>query len=316
MFTPTAVGIDVSGATLDAGILKGKTKSTTAFPNTREGIEALIVWLREQGIADAPVVLESTGSLHWLACLLLAEHGFSVCLINPLITKKYQRASVRNAKTDKIDALRLAEIGTLERELPRFFDTRETLSQKRYQSLLAKLSKTKQELSRAYNDAVKSADAIGISLDLACLESCLQQLEEAAVVLKKIIEGSADALAEKAAEIPGISRFQATVLSTAVQNRTFATRDQLTAFFGLDVAPRQSGQWRGKARLTKRGNPFYRQVLFQIGWGLMMNNPTYKVYYQSLRDRDKHYYTAIIATARKFLRYYFRLYQKDRQKIS
>ena len=118
MFTQMAVGIDVSGATLDAGILKGKTKGTNSFPNTREGIDAIIVWLREQGIADALVVLKSTGSLHWLACLLLAEHGFSVCLINPLITKKYQRASVRNAKTDKIDALRLAEIGILERDLP------------------------------------------------------------------------------------------------------------------------------------------------------------------------------------------------------
>ena len=161
---------------------------------------------------------------------------------------------------------------------------------------------------------MKSADAIGVSLDLSCLEACLKQLEEAVVVLRQIIEGSADELAEKVAGMPGISRFQATVLSTAIRNRTFDTRDQLTAFFGLDVAPRQSGQWRGKERLTKRGNPFYRQVLFQMGWGLMMNNPTYKEYYQSLRDRDKHYYTAIIATARKFLRHYFRLYQEDREK--
>ena len=82
----------------------------------------------------------------------------------------------------------------------------------------------------------------------------------------------------------------------------------------MDVCQRQSGQWRGAQRLSKRGNPYYRQVLFQIGWSLWRNNETYRQYFDSLRDRDKHYYTAIIATARKFLRHFFRLYQEFQEK--
>ena len=45
-----------------------------------------------------------------------------------------------------------------------------------------------------------------------------------------------------------------------------------------------------------------------------MNDPAYKEYYQSIRNRDKHYYTVIIATARKFLRHFFRLYQEFQEK--
>lgn len=44
-----------------------------------------------------------------------------------------------------MDAVRLAEIGQLEKGLPQFFDTGETLSAKRYHSLLAKLQKTRQQ---------------------------------------------------------------------------------------------------------------------------------------------------------------------------
>lgn len=304
------IGIDVSSDTLDVAVLVERQVTTSAFANTCSGVTDMIAWLRGQAVVTAPVIIESTGSLHWVACLLLSEAGFSVHLINPLLTKKYQRSSIRNAKSDPIDAKRLAEIGRLEDGLPRFLDTRETLSQRRYHSLLKQLQQTKQSLSRSYHDAIKAADAIGTTLQIDCLEGCLRQLEEAIEVLKSVIAQHADPLAEAAAAIPGISRFQASVLSTAIRHREFANREQLTAFFGLDVAVRRSGKWQGKEKLSKRGNAFYRHILFQIGWSLMMNNPVYKEYYDSLRDRDKHYYTAINATARKFLRQFFRLYRE------
>lgn len=303
-----SAGIDVSKQTLDAALIlaNGQVFQST-FPNSESGIQKILEWLTEHKFStDAPIVVESTGSLHWLVCLLLTEQGYSVRLINPIITRKYQAASIRNTKTDSVDALRLAEIGRLEQNLPCFFDTREQLSTKRYHSLLAKLQQVRQQLNRAYEDALEAGSSIGAELDLSCISVCLDQLAEAIKVLKRMIESSATDLAKKLAEIPGISLFQAAVLCTATEGRIFSNRDQLTAYFGLDVRQRQSGQWQGRQKLSKRGNPFYRHVLFQLGWSLQRNNPTYREYYEKLfKQEGKHYYTAILATARKFLRYFF-----------
>jgi transposase len=305
-----SVGIDVSKATLDIAILttKGVVLSKT-IPNETTAIEKLLPMLSSHNITSkTPVVIESTGSLHWLVCLLLTEHHYTVHLINPLLAKKYQKASIRDTKTDSIDAIRLAEIGRLERNLPVFFDTRELLSKKRYHSLLAKLIKVKQQLTVAYNDAQYAGESIGISLDLTCIEACLTQMKEAIEILKRMITEHPSDQAVTLATIPGVSLFQAVVLLTAVEGRTFQTRDQLVAFFGLDVRQRQSGMWTGRQTLSKRGNAFYRHILFQLGWSLQRNNPEYHAYYEHLyKERNKHYYTALLATARKFLRYMFTL---------
>ena len=138
-------------------------------------------------------------------------------------------------------------------------------------------------------------------------------IQEAMEILKKMISKQASPLAKELAKISGISLFQATTLCLATENRVFETRDQLIAFFGLDVRQRQSGMWRGTQRLSKRGNPYLRKILFQLGWSLCMNNPEYKEYYNhQYKEKDKHYYTAIIATARKFLRYYFAILKNSK----
>jgi len=120
-----------------------------------------------------------------------------------------------------------------------------------------------------------------------------------------ITDQASDAAKELSA-IPGISLFQAAVLCTAVEGRSFASKDQLVAFFGLDIRVQQSGAWRGKERLSKRGNSYYRQILFQLGWSLQRNNEIFRQYFDHVyREQEKHYYTALLATARKFLRYFY-----------
>jgi transposase len=42
--------------------------------------------------------------------MFLFNKGYDVKVINPIITNKYSRASIRKCKTDKIDSRILAEI--------------------------------------------------------------------------------------------------------------------------------------------------------------------------------------------------------------
>ena len=327
---PRSVGIDVAKAKIDVAIISrsdqltqsGESKSKTGiktkqFKNrTEQDMINLAVWLETNGVSkNTPIVVESTGSYHWLSCLILSDKGFKVHLINPLITKRYERSSIRGAKTDTVDAKRLAEIGIIEDNLPIFFDSKESLSTKKYHSLYAKIIKIKQQLTRCYKDALESAEVIGVSLNLDSIEDCLNQIKTTLKILRQIIEANTSEMASKLADTRGISKFQASILCSAVEGRSFQNRDQLIAFFGLDVRVKESGTWRGKAKLSKRGNSFYRMILFQLGWSLSKNNEKFAEYYQRLRDDGKHYYTCLIATARKFLKYFYAYYLRPQMKI-
>lgn len=312
---PQSVGIDVAKAKVDVAILWNmtETKSKQFKNQTEDDMKELVAWLKENNVSkDIPIIVESTGSYHWLSCLLLSEAGFCVHLINPLITKRYERSSIRGAKSDTVDAKRLAEIGIIEKNLPLFFDSRESLSAKKYHSLYAKIQKVKQQLERSYKDAFESAESIGISLNIDSIKDCLRQIEETLQILRKIIEDNISQTAKELAEIKGISKFQASVLCNAVEGRIFDNKNQLIAFFGLDIQVKQSGTWKGKEKLSKRGNSFYRMILFQLGWSLARNNEQFKEYYLRLRNDGKHYYTCIIATARKFLRFFFVYYLSEK----
>lgn len=312
-----SVGIDIAKAKVDVAIIlnnpdsgSGSEVKTRTFANqTEKDMEFLVNWLKENGVdGKTPIVIESTGSYHWLSCILLSEQGFLVHLINPLLTKRYEKASIRGAKTDRVDAKRLAEIGIIEEDLPLFFDSRQSLSSKKYHSLYAKIKKVYQTLKRTYEDALESGRSIGLSLELGSIEDCLKQMESTLRVLREIIEENTSPISKELSKIKGISSFQASILCNAISGKTFNNKDKLIAFFGLDIRGKQSGMWRGKEKLSKRGNSFYRMILFQLGWSLVMNNEEFKAYYQRLRSQDKHYYTCLIATARKFLRFFYAHY--------
>ena len=76
---------------------------------------------------ESRVIMESTGNYHAPVAHFLHDAGFYVCVVNPLVTKNYRNNRVREAKTDKIDAVKLANYGIeYWHELRRFFPEAET----------------------------------------------------------------------------------------------------------------------------------------------------------------------------------------------
>jgi transposase len=311
-----SAGIDVSKAKLDIHLLLADKEGVRfTVPNTPEGIRKIGAAFQKYGVTESvPVIIESTGDCHLLLCLLLAREGFAVRLINPLITKKYQHSSIRGGKTDKIDARRLAQIGIMEDEkhLPLFAETAASVSRKKLLSLLKKLQETKQQLSRSagqWQATAKTLAPFGFpQTEIPEMQQALKAIAAAIRSLEALISDRAAAAlpaVTELAKLKGISLTQAAIMLTGLEGKTFANRDQLAAFTGIDVRPRESGKWQGQRKLTKRGNAFLRKTLFQIGWSLKMHNEEYRKYYEKLRARGIHYYGAIIATARKFLRFLF-----------
>jgi transposase len=308
-----SVGIDVGKAKLDvACVREDRTSIHQVFINTEKGIASLARLLKQQRTAvTVPCVLEATGDYHLLAALMLSKGGYAVKCINPLITKKYCRASVRDAKSDKIDSKRLAEIGLIEEHLPAFADTKDAIAARKLLSSIAHLERVRQQLMGHLQVLEETGKALGIrdghrdtERALLCIE---RQIETYRARMCAAAPQEAKALADT---MPGLSHEQAAVLLVALGDKVFENRDQLVAFVGLDVRVRQSGKWQGKQILSKRGNGYLRKVLFQIGWSLKMHNEEYRRAYLAMRARGKNYKTCVIAMARKFLRFLFAFYWK------
>ncbi len=97
------VGIDVSKETLDVQVLNG---SSQQFPNTSQGHQTLVAWLKPESIAR--VVLEATGGYERLAVAALVAAELPVVVANPRQVRDFAKGIGLLAKTDRIDAYALA----------------------------------------------------------------------------------------------------------------------------------------------------------------------------------------------------------------
>ena len=91
---------------------------------------------------EVRVVCESTGYYHWSLVNPLLQQGIWVSVLTPIITNKFSKNSLRNAKTDKIDSKKIATYGLMYWDTltcsPQFgvvFDELRTYSRQYYQYL-------------------------------------------------------------------------------------------------------------------------------------------------------------------------------------
>jgi len=310
-----SVGIDVSKDKLDVSLLLKDGKSRQdQFTNTVQGIKAIVSLLRKQGTnKTVPCVIESTGNYHLQSSLIITQAGFRVKVINPLITKKYQKSSIRNAKSDPIDARRLAQIGALESSLPAFKAKTSDIAARKLVMYLSHLERVKQQMMASLKQLQETRKLLRIKVNLKPIEKALGLIQKQIEMINHSLCDHSPARAKTLArECPGLSPEKMAVLSCYLAGKSFTHRDQLVAYVGLDVALRRSGKWAGREKLSKRGEPYLRKILFQIAWGLKQHNPVYKQYYERLyHEKNKHYTTALIAVARKFLRFIFACYVQE-----
>ena len=108
-----SVGIDVSKGKSMVCIMKpGGEVLKTPFEmlHSMESILHLVK-LIDSYDEEVRVILEDTGHYHLPVVTLLVEKGIFTCCVNALRMKKFCSQSIRRAKTDKIDAVHIAQFG-------------------------------------------------------------------------------------------------------------------------------------------------------------------------------------------------------------
>ena len=109
------VGIDIAKNNHEADILNDSGElvgSTLKVANTTSGAQKLLDSFVKSGVTvDNTVVgMEATGH-YWLAIYsFLVSQGYTVKVINPIVTDAYRNMSVRKVKNDQVDAVVIAKV--------------------------------------------------------------------------------------------------------------------------------------------------------------------------------------------------------------
>ena len=108
-----SVGIDVSKGKSTVCFLKpgGEVvKTPYDIMHNKEDLAALVECINSFD-DEVRIVLEDTGHYHYPVVKFLVDNGMFVSTVNALRMKKYCSQSIRKAKTDRIDAIRIASYG-------------------------------------------------------------------------------------------------------------------------------------------------------------------------------------------------------------
>ena len=110
------VGIDVAKDKFDAcGVTEGGERVfSLCAPMDRKGFEKLILYLK--GNHSLLLGVESTACYHIALFSYLTARGYRVVIINPLLISNFVKLQLRKTKTDKKDALTIAQFLLLRKE--------------------------------------------------------------------------------------------------------------------------------------------------------------------------------------------------------
>jgi transposase len=293
---PTTVGIDVSKDHLDVATLP--TRETYRVSNDPSGHAELIERLRALADLDR-IVLEATGGYERAPALALADAGFPVVIVNPRQTRDFARASGLTAKTDRIDALALAEFARALRPPVRDPGSErqhalEDLIHRRRQ-LVVMIGSERQRQAASRNPIVRKS----IHKLIGALESEQRGIERELLRAIEADPGWRERLALLQA-VPGVGLVTALTLLAELPELGRLSEKRIAALVGVAPMNRDSGRKRGLRR-TIGGRSSMRKVMYMAALTATKHNPAIHAFYARLRAAGKPAKVALTACMRKLL---------------
>ena len=109
--------------------------------------------------------------------------------------------------------------------------------------------------------------------------------------------------------IPGVSFISAaTVIGETLGFESISSAKQLTSYAGYDVVLRESGSFKGKTKISKKGNSHIRAVLHMPSMTCVRCNPTLGQFYRRLKPNKA---KPLVAVQRKLLILMYTLWKNE-----
>lgn len=293
------VGIDVAKAKVDVVSTLSPTPIGT-FDNGPEGHSALVG--RLEGLEPSLIVMEATGGYeHALACALQAA-GLAVAVINPKQARDFARAMGTLAKTDRIDAQGLAELGRVllgRGDLAKYLKPLETAEQQdlaalvtRRRQLVAMLGMERQRLSHTRPIARRSVEIM--------IETIRRQLEDVDGEMGRHVQAHFAEFDQLLQSTDGVGPVASATLIADLPELGRLTRRQIASLVGVAPYACDSGSMRGRRRVY--GGRFeIRRTLYMATLTAARYNPIIRAHYQHLVAAGKLKKIALVACMRKLL---------------
>lgn len=301
--THSIIGIDVSKHTLDIVLLQDDRAKYLKIDNKLEGFKLLEKWLRKHGCHEVHACMEATGQYGYAAADFLFLCGYRVSVVNPARIKAYAASRLKRNKTDKSDAILIAEF--CQREKPGFWRPPEPafkVLKALVHALDALMAIKQQERNRQeFSADVPLVDAI-LNEHVEFLDEKIRLLRQAIhelILQDARLKHQHDLLVS----IPGIGEISAARLLAEIRDfREFTGSRQLTAYAGLNPRQFQSGvSVQRKSRLSKTGNATLRRALYMPAIVAKTYNPTIRAFCQHLADGGLCKMSLVGAAMRKLL---------------
>lgn len=288
------VGIDVSKATLDIGIIP--TGETWSIANQNDDIAALVKKLRR--LKPEKIVIEPTAQLELPVTGALAAAGLQVVVVNPRQVRDFARASGILAKTDRIDAQVLARFGQAMAPEVRPLKDKET------QALTALMTRRRQLGNMLVTERNRLGTApVPVQKDIkdhiTWLEKRLKDLDDDldSTLRNSPVWREKDTLLQS---VPGVGRVLSLSILSQLPELGRLNRRQIAALVGVAPFNCDSGSYRGRRRVWG-GRTHLRGILFMATLASTRYNPVIKAFYGRLRASGKPSKVALTACMRKLL---------------
>lgn len=297
------VGIDVAKATLEVAL--SDRAVTLSYTNDEAGHAALLAALaalREQGATIALLVLEATGGFEADIAWQAQCAGWPVVVVNPRQARDFARSMGKLAKTDRIDARILAQLGhtlMLRDDLRKLI---KPLADERQRMLQALVTRRRQLLAMRVAEAQRAGGPDrrmrkSLNIILKALDRELARIEQE---MQEFVAEHHAELVAVLASTKGVGKATISTLLAEVPELGELSGREISALVGVAPINRDSGTLRGK-RTTFGGRPQVRKVLFMAAMVATRFNPVIKVFYDRLVAAGKPKKLAITACARKLL---------------
>jgi transposase len=307
------IGIDISKLSFDVAIKNENEKySHFKFSNDIEGFAKFRELLKQ----DCSIcVMEASGPYYLKLATFLFNKKISVCVINPLVIRRFSQMRMSRTKTDKKDAVMIAEYG--KNQIPNLWQPEAdyVLEIKQMQAYVEQINKSRTGLIRQ-REAFKHNAAESFVLKES-LEKMIILLEtEIALIENKmisIIKDHHNELFQQLKSIPGIGRKTAMLLIVISGGFTkFDNARQLSSYVGISPRIFESGtSVKGKSKICKMGMSRIRAMLYVCSWSAKKYNTACKELYDRLVEKGKAKKIALIAVANKLLKQAFALASKN-----
>jgi len=253
-------------------LLEGQTVSiirTRKFKNSKLGIIEFFEWINKYRDQTLPmhITMEATGVYYEeLAYALFDTPDVIIHVLLPNTAKKYFESLNVKTKTDKVDSRVLGQMG-VERTLnpwtltSKIYRVLRTLTREKEQ-LIDERTKVKNQLHAETHSAQPYKPSVTRFKNR--IKYLNNQIDSVKKEVEKIVSKD-EYLSNKIKKIetvPGLGFM--TIVGVIAETSGFTNTNsikQLTSYCGYDVAIKESGNWNGKAKISKKGNSHIRRLM-------------------------------------------------------